>query len=76
MLQRERKLDTAAWLWPLASTVIGLLVAAILALQGWGLIRIARAAEGSGDAGRLRLAGPRRRGAHSPRPRPEGARVK
>jgi hypothetical protein len=49
LLQRERKLDTAAWLWPVASAAIGLLVAAILALQGWGLIRVARAGERTAD---------------------------
>jgi len=50
LLQRERKLDTAPWLWPVASAAIALLVAAILALQGWGLIRVARAGKRTGDA--------------------------
>ncbi len=74
MLQRERKLDTASWLWPTASAVIGLLVAAILALQGWGLIRVARTSEHTRDPSRRPTRARRRRGAHSPRTQIEGAR--
>ena len=48
LLQRERKLDTAPWLWPLASSAVGLLMAGILALQGWALMRIARSRETDG----------------------------
>jgi hypothetical protein len=73
LLQRERKLDTAPWLWPTASAAIALLVAAILALQGWGLIRVARAGVRTDDPARS-AHHRRRRRAYSPRTRAEGAR--
>ena len=74
LLQRERKLDTAPWIWPVASTAIALLVAAILALQGWGLIRVARAGERTSDPARRSTHRRRRRGGHSPRTLTQGAR--
>jgi hypothetical protein len=43
LLQRERRDDVAGWLWPAASTVVAALVAGILGLALWALLRLARA---------------------------------
>ncbi|MCW3049771.1 MAG: hypothetical protein JWO74_4055 [Solirubrobacterales bacterium] len=61
LLQRERKRDVPAWLWGTAGAIVLACASALLALLGWGLVRLAA----KGD--------PRR---SAPEERPSGARAR
>lgn len=45
LLQRERLDDVPGWLWGAAGLVVLALTAALLALIGWALVRLARSRE-------------------------------
>ena len=46
LLQRERKRDVPAWLFSTAALIVLAIAATLMAMLGWGLTRLARAADG------------------------------
>ena len=65
ILQRERKHDVPLWLWSAAGLVVLSITCVLLALLGWGLVRLASAAGGATRAPRQ---------ARAPRPLTEPAK--